>query len=295
MLNITTRLIPLLKIDAFHLFFTLSFIGLGLCTQVSAEVSTDKLPVLTGTEIVTLDSESVGDQFVLYVRVPPEASSDKNRRFPVIYTLDGDHTFPMMASAVTQLGWSGSVPPVIVVGIGYGTLDLSNGNHRSRDLSPQLYGDDSQTGGAPEFHNFLNKEAMPYIEKNYPADSTRRYLFGHSLGGLFSLYTYVKDPDAFTGIIAGSPFLAGQLDLLSSIADGSPKRSTRLYISTGDEEEASLFIDDLNPLLNFLETSWAEPTSFEMNLLPGFDHFTSLAPSITKGLKSVFNRELDSE
>ncbi|MDQ8202930.1 alpha/beta hydrolase-fold protein [Pelagicoccus sp. SDUM812003] len=252
------------------------------------DVSTSELPVLTGTQVTVLSSESVGDDFTLYVRVPPEAAANPDATYPVIYALDGDHTFPMMCSIVTELGWSGAVPPSIVVGIGYGTLDLENGNHRSRDLSPQPYGNEPQSGGGPKFHQFLLTEAIPFIEERYPADPEKRYLFGHSLGGLFALYTYSKSGDDFQGIVAGSPFLAGQLDLLSDTASGADARVCRLFIVTGDEEDAVYFLNDLKPLEAKLSGGWAKPGSFEIKVLPGFDHFTMVAPSISMGLKSVF-------
>ncbi|MCB1122022.1 MAG: hypothetical protein KJT03_10760, partial [Verrucomicrobiae bacterium] len=229
---------------------------LVLATVVSteAEVSTRKLPVLTGTDVLSVHSKSVGDDFVVYVRVPPEAAAEPERKFPVIYTLDGDHTFPMMASVVTELGFSGAVPPAIIVGIGYGTLDLENGNHRSRDLSPQAFKQfPGLSGGGPKFLKFLTEEAFPMIESKYPADGGQRYLFGHSLGGLFALYTYTKQAEDFAGIVAGSPALVAQLPFLEQTAGDGEARSCRLCILTGDEEDAATFRDDLGPLEARLE------------------------------------------
>lgn len=263
---------------------------MSLTSALLADVSTSKLPVLTGTDVISIDSKSVGDEFVLYVRVPPEAAAEPDRKFPVIYALDGDHTFPMMCSVATELSWSGAVPPVIVVGIGYGTLDLENGNHRSRDLSPQPYGGEEDSGGGPRFLEFLLTEAFSEIEAKFPADPEQRYLYGHSLGGLFSLYAYTKSADAFQGIVAGSPFLAGQLELLEKTAAEHPGRACRLFVVTGDMEDPAYFIDDLKPLRSLLDTKWAAPDSYEMVLLPGFDHFTMVAPSISMGLKAVFTQ-----
>jgi hypothetical protein len=271
-------------------------LNLASASWTKADVSTDELPVLTGTTIHTVTSEAVGDDFVLYVRVPPEAASEPERTFPVIYALDGDHTFPMMASIVTELGFSGSAPPAIIVGIGYGTLDLENGNHRGRDLSPQPLQMIPGSGGGPEFLSFLIEEVFPLIESKYPADSEERYLFGHSLGGLFALYTYTREADAFAGIVAGSPALIAQLPFLEESAENSEPRTCRLAILTGDEEDAALFINDLEPLKAKLEGGWATAGSYEMALLPGFDHFTMVAPSISKGLKFVFaENESESE
>lgn len=272
-------------------------LGLSLASAITAkaDVSTSELPVLTGTVVQTVSSEAVGDDFVLYVRVPPEAAADAERKFPVIYALDGDHTFPMMASVVTELGFYGAVPPAIIVGVGYGTLDLENGNHRSRDLSPQPLQMLPGSGGGPKFLSFLTDEVFPLIEGQYPVDSGQRYLFGHSLGGLFALYTYTREADAFAGIIAGSPALIAQLPFLEESAGEGEARTCRLAVLTGDEEDAAIFIDGLGPLKAKLEADWAAPGSYEMALLPGFDHFTMVAPAMSKGLKFVFARPEASE
>lgn len=258
------------------------------CLSLIADVSTSQLPTLAGTEIRTITSKSVGDDFVLYVLLPPEAAAEPERTFPIVYALDGDHTFPIVASAKKHIGWSGTFPPIIIVGIGYGTLDLDEGNHRSRDLSPQPYEGGVESGGGARFHRFLIEEAFPYIEAHYPADPENRYLFGHSLGGLFGLYCYAKSPASFKGIIAGSPYLDGQLELLAEVAGDTPPRSCKLLTITGEEEDHTDFIKDLEPLQKFLETKWAQPDTFEIVLLPGYNHFTMVAASISKGLEDIF-------
>jgi predicted alpha/beta superfamily hydrolase len=263
-------------------------VALLLAPLVNADVSTSELPVLSGTSIHRLDSASVGDGFVLYVRTPPVALSDPTRRFPVIYTLDGDHTFPQVTAIATQLGWGGSVPDAVIVGIGYGTLDLDNGNHRMRDLSPQRHPDYPESGGGARFLQFMIEEVFPLIEGEYPVDSEKRYLFGHSLGGLFSLYAYAKAPAAFAGIAAGSPFLQGQLDFLFAIDAGEKPRKTNLFIATGTLEDPQLFIDGLERLRKQLASDWATEGSSEIVLLPGFDHYTAITPAISRGLQAIF-------
>ena len=46
---------------------------------------------------------------------------------------------------------------------------------------------------------------MPHICSAYNVDSSQFYLFGHSLGGLFSLWTYLIDPSLFAKYVAVSP------------------------------------------------------------------------------------------
>ena len=49
---------------------------------------------------------------------------------------------------------------------------------------------------------------MPYVEQNYPADSTDRGFFGYSLGGLFATWVLKEDPMLFKRIGIGSPSVA---------------------------------------------------------------------------------------
>ena len=46
---------------------------------------------------------------------------------------------------------------------------------------------------------------MPKIYETYDVDQENSVLFGHSLGGLFSLETMLEEPDSFGHILALSP------------------------------------------------------------------------------------------
>src|SRR3546814_8321170 len=48
-------------------------------------------------------------------------------------------------------------------------------------------------------------ELKPLIAQRYPVDARRQTLFGHSYGGLFTLYTLFTKPQAFQGYVAASP------------------------------------------------------------------------------------------
>jgi len=55
---------------------------------------------------------------------------------------------------------------------------------------------------------------IPFIEKNYEADSTKRILMGCSYGGLFTLYTMFTQPQMFTGYAAASPAIGWDGEVL---------------------------------------------------------------------------------
>jgi hypothetical protein len=57
---------------------------------------------------------------------------------------------------------------------------------------------------AAKFLKFLSDELMPYVQKKF---RTLPYtiLIGHSLGGRFSIYSFLNRPDLFNAIITASP------------------------------------------------------------------------------------------
>jgi len=177
--------------------------------------------------------------------------------YPVIYVLDGNATFGTITEAVAMQSARPSatqVAPAIVVGIGYRTqlpLDLER---RTFDYTPDV--DRSRlaarpdgspwplTGGANAFLDFIEHELKPMIAGEFPIDAKRQVLFGHSFGGLFTLYAFFTRPGGFQSYIAGSPsiwfgerailgaeekFVAGSQDEL---------RNLRLMIAVGGLEQS---------------------------------------------------------
>ncbi|MFV7791406.1 alpha/beta hydrolase, partial [Aliarcobacter lanthieri] len=106
------------------------------------------------------------------------------------------------------------VPPLIV-SIGYASKELFDIEARSSDYTPPYEGElktpqnrgSSQftQGGAEEFYSFIQKQLKPIIEKNYKVDKHKQTLFGHSYGGLFTLYSFLNHPNDFQNFIAASP------------------------------------------------------------------------------------------
>jgi len=140
----------------------------------------DHLPVLKG-DYFKFHSLAVGRPFHIYVRLP-ETYSDGNSEFPVVYLLDGDSLFPILAANHLFLHYDEGLPEAIVVGIAYGSLDPSV-NARGFDFSAPAPDAGPEQGGAPAFHNFLENELLPEVERRYRAEPSKRVLFGQSRGG----------------------------------------------------------------------------------------------------------------
>ncbi|MCP4147202.1 MAG: alpha/beta hydrolase [bacterium] len=157
-------------------------------------------------------SAEVDDTFKIVVYLPKDyerknKSSEKSlqeKRYPVIYQLDGNYQGKLTAIMAARFSCEGSIPSeAIVVSIGY--YFYGWGNKRVRDYTYPAPGGGSSgywtfegSGGGLKFYNFLKNELVPYVDKHYRTDNTNgRTLIGHSVGGYFTLfamfYGYMQD------------------------------------------------------------------------------------------------------
>ena len=105
--------------------------------------------------------------------------------YPVVYVLDGEYYFSFASQAASLLEQSEIIPKCIVIGI--------TTNNRQRDFAPKVDDNSGQTqdlqtaGGADNFLEYLEKELIPTVEKQYRTQPYR-VIMGHSLGGLLAYY-----------------------------------------------------------------------------------------------------------
>jgi uncharacterized protein len=136
--------------------------------------------------------------------------------YPVLTVLDGQLTFPIAATMSSALMMQGG--GALVVGVGYPADDLLTPQFaRLRDLTPPTplanilaqpgmpAPKAEDYGGANAFRRFLTEELRPAIAARYPVNDAEQTLFGHSLGGLFTLSVLFQHPEAFRTFAASSP------------------------------------------------------------------------------------------
>lgn len=140
----------------------------------------------------------------LYIHLPQSYDSNSQRKYPVIYVLDGDVLLNAV-STVHDFYWGGYMPEMIIVGI-------SNKNNRTRDLTTSKIESKRGTeynqehGGANDFIMSIEKEIIPYIENKYPVTNYRT-LIGHSYAGLFTINALINHTDLFENYLAIDPSL----------------------------------------------------------------------------------------
>jgi predicted alpha/beta superfamily hydrolase len=161
------------------------------------------------------------------------------RRYPIVYLLDGDSLFPVLAVHHLFLGYDENLPEAIVVGIAYGSFDPAV-NHRNIDYTGPAPDVPADKAGAGAFQSFLKAELLPTVEVRYRADPQRRVLVGQSRGGSFVLYSAFSDPDLFWGRIASNPAFDPGRERFFGKAAAAARKDLRLAVLSGSRDRPAL-------------------------------------------------------
>ncbi len=246
----------------------------------------DPVPI-DGTELRKIYSSVVGQEYLLKIRLP-EGYGRSEKRYPVLYLLDGDHAFAMATDIVQYLEYGGNVPELIIVSPAYGSKHgpRSGGkNQRNRDLVPFVRPGIADEPGAENYLRFLREELIPYVDANFHTDPSNRTLWGYSFGSQFGLYALFTHPDLFARYILVDGFPVEILDVESAFAMQHTDLPAIVFLSSGiPRPEITRFVTMLRgrKYPNFL---------MEYAQLTGITHFAVGAEGLTRGLKYVFNRK----
>ena len=202
-----------------------------------ALVPLNHLPALAG-DYFKLASEELNRPLHIYVRLP-EGYADDDGVYPIVYLLDGDSLFPILAANHLFLSYDDKLPEAVVVGIAYGSFDPKI-NRRGYDFSPPGSNTNPDRGGAEAFQRFLKQELLPKVEQRYRVDPTRRVLFGQSRGGSFVLYSAFTEPDLFWGRIASNPSLEPGRELFYGLPADAERDDLRLVLTSGTQDRLEL-------------------------------------------------------
>lgn len=227
-----------------------------------------------------INSSVLGEERTILVRVPA-AYRQGDARFPVMYMLDAHPPQnSMMVGLIEQQAWSGIMPEMIVVGI--------QNVARTRDMTPTASERSPGSGGADKFLDFLQREVMPLVEKNYRTQPYKVFA-GHSLGGLLTVYTAVSRPDMFNAYIAASPVLHWDKNYVIELArvkfkNGGELKKT-LYIAIGDEPT---YTEGFNSFRNLLKESAPKGLAYEFQQFPNDNHGSVVLPAYYAGIRKIF-------
>ncbi len=233
-------------------------------------------------QINTIKSDVLNEERQIYIYLPPGYDT-LTSRLPVIYVLDAEYRFGIAQSIQAYFNITTRIPQTILVGIANPTKES-----RQRDYLPPAYG-----GKAQNFSEFISKELFPFIEKNFKA-SQKRYLAGHSHGGVFAVYTLINNPNLFEGYIAIDPSLKhiyNESDSLLTRELGNK----RLYLASSDvaygylEDVAADMQADFAIFKNHLyQSRERNKLNFKIDHIYD-DHGNSYIQGFSRGLRYMFN------
>lgn len=189
---------------------------------------------MPGTERRSLHSTGTGRDYDMYVALPSNYGREADRKYPVLYVLDGQWDFKLLLSIVGGLVYDKFMPPVIIVGITYSGNAPDYETLRAMDYTPAKDAKVRGSGDADRFLAFLKKDLLPTVERSYRVDSSRRVLMGSSYAGLFTLHALFTEPQLFSAYISGSPAV--------TYADGFAFRQELEYSRNHRALPAQLFI-----------------------------------------------------
>lgn len=251
----------------------------------------------------SLYSKVLDESRTIYVQVPASYNPNSDKKYPVVYILDGEVFLPTV-NDVQNYYSGGFTPEMVLVGI-------SNSKNRMRDLTTSkiiLEYSNEENGKAANFIEFIESELIPFIEQKYPVTNFRT-LIGHSYGGLFTIYTLIHHPQLFSNYIAIDPSLDWDDQKLINesreILSSRNYKGKALFMSLSGNlhnQNKQVTIDNvmkdtsINTLFarsnitfsNLVKQNKNNELAFEWKFYPNDLHGTIPFPSILDGLISLF-------
>ena len=278
---------------------------------------------LVGSHSYRLTSHCMDQALQLDISLP--VNYNESQQYPVVYLTDGNGFTPTLAAPVQMLSLSNEIPEVILVGIGYPIETAGPDSLRTildkrvHELTPSVdkgwpersakrIQDDSNTskfpppkhivmGGADTFLDAIEQEVKPLINRHYATDSQTDILCGHSLGGLFTLYTLLTRPQSFSHYVAGSPSLWWHNEMLFEVEQAYASQQQDLaktvFISVGELEEPiaaapdARMVSNMQKMVALLQSRDYPSLQLSSVVLADETHISSGAVSLIRGLRTV--------
>jgi predicted alpha/beta superfamily hydrolase len=216
---------------------------------MAADLEADCSSTVSGDlRLHQLESRVFGNTRTIRVLLPGgyEDPANRDRRYPVLYMLDGQNLFDACLSDVSHREWmldeivdrlaaAGRIPLMIVVGVDHAGKDRG---HEYLPYKDYIGNPDMPEPAGRRFPDFLTEEVMPLVDGQY------RTLTGHgntgiggsSYGGAATLYALLAKPGRFGYGLIESPTLwigMGQL-----VRDTSPliAMPRKVFVAFGGRE-----------------------------------------------------------
>lgn len=245
-----------------------------------------------GSQIKKFTSKIVnGQEYLLQVSLP-SGYANSNKKYPVVYLMDSQWDFPLLAALYGEQYYDGFIPEVIIVGVTWGGEHPNSDSLRARDYTPTNEKRLPQSGGADKFLDVIQQEVFPLVESNYRVDANDKTLVGCSLGGLFTMYTLFTHSSMFNRYVAASPAFTWGDKVLYKYEEqyhaNTSNPTAKLFMCVGGVEFS---VPDFEKLTSFLNNRRYSNLQIESKVLENTGHSGTKGIGYEKGLQFVFKRD----
>lgn len=250
---------------------------------------------MVDTEERILTSKFNDQRYKIWVKYP-RLHNKNNDTYPVIYLLDAQWDFPLMASLYDQLSFDGYAPDAFIVGITWDAEEDDILRLRFRDLTPTKVEAHGDTGGAEQFLAMLKQELIPMVNQDYRVND-QRFLVGCSLGGLFTLYTLFNDETLFNGYLPTATSAWWDNQVMLKLAEDYAKKAakaekrqqpTKVYTAVGEFDGVK---SSFTQLTDLLQTDAYSHLDLQVDTFPNIGHGTVKSMGNIRGLQYLFASE----
>ncbi|HEX7802318.1 MAG TPA: alpha/beta hydrolase-fold protein [Pseudoxanthomonas sp.] len=273
-------------------------ICLALCASVSAAgaahaqttaATACKSTVSGDLQVHTLKSTIFGNERKVRVLLPAGYgdAANKDRRYPVLYMLDGQNVFDACLSDVSHHEWGADeaagkliaekkIPSLIIVGVDHA------GKDRAREYLPYkdfVGNPDMDEPAGKQFPDFMTKEVMPLVDGQYRTLTGwhNTGIGGSSYGGVATLYALLTKPGVFGYGLIESPVLwvgMGQLVRDTNPLTAMPRK---VFVAFGGKEATDPVISEkmiglVRQVESNFHTAGYDQTNFQVVIDPEAQH-----------------------
>jgi len=196
-----------------------------------------------------------------------------------------------------------SIDDVILVGISSVGNEYDWNLQRTMDFTPSKYKfnlemtfggvslNDSTTGGAEDFMQFVKNQIITSVESEHKVDASSRGIMGHSFGGLLAFYSFLKHSELFSNYILIAPSVWWNTsEILQNKEAIVSKREVNMFIAVGTSE-ISLMNQPLADLVNELNLEKNQSINLTFKQYENATHNSVLPQSIYDGIEFLYSNK----
>jgi predicted alpha/beta superfamily hydrolase len=255
---------------------------LSSCNQKESTIESNHVSIATTH---TIASKILKEDREILISLPDDYEKTTSK-YPVLVLTDGVQNIKHAIGSIELLTRTGSIPPIIVVGI--------QSINRTKDFSPTVSKNNPGSGNGPKYLDFIEKEVLSYMDSNYRTHPFR-VLEGHSLGGVFTAYALMEKPELFDAHLIMSPsFWWNKEEFIKKAGaffKGNQHLEKALYFSIGEDESSSKWgmRKELSKFVDSLKVNKPKNLRFKHEEFKNEGHMSSPLLGTYYGLRWIFS------